>query len=81
MMNNRRMAEAIVRYWVAKIGPGFHPDNRADSYDPPLEAPAYLSLDEDMDLAFGIIGDDVYDITLEEHRILFGTQDSNLVDM
>lgn len=49
-------------YWMHRIGGGFHPDNRAADYEPPIEpAEAY---DDAMEQAFGAGSPSPYEVGL-----------------
>lgn len=67
---NKQYAEATIAKWVVKLGLGFHPDTRANDYfdannKPSLTAQQQAQYEQDMEIAFAVLGQDVYRFTLD----------------
>lgn len=52
-----KSSDDICRRWVRRIGRGFHPDTRAEDYDPALADWERRDYEDDMDRLFEMPGD------------------------
>lgn len=48
---------AICAKWVKRIGGGFHPDTRANSYAPALSSDDEIEYEQDMEILFAVASD------------------------